>query len=241
MLVSVRSVREASAALKGGACLIDIKEPLRGPLGRADDEVIARIVELVAGRRPVSAALGELIAAPALPNVPLSYVKWGLAGCHGRLNWRRALTDIITRQGTQRPRVVIAGYADWELAGAPPLAEVESFARHMAGGRWPGLVFLVDTFGKQRDPATGHRAKLLDWLSVNDARALCRRCHRHGLKVALAGSLGAEHIGQLRSAAPDWFAVRGAVCGRGERVNAVEEARVRQLSRLLSSPISRQP
>ena len=44
LLVSVRSVEEAEAALAGGADLIDVKEPTRGSLGRADDAVIAAIL-----------------------------------------------------------------------------------------------------------------------------------------------------------------------------------------------------
>src|SRR5947209_8028398 len=43
LLVSVRSAAEARAALDGGAALIDIKEPARGPLGRADDGVMAEV------------------------------------------------------------------------------------------------------------------------------------------------------------------------------------------------------
>ena len=39
LLVSVRSAEEARAALAGGATVIDIKEPDRGPLGRAEPEV----------------------------------------------------------------------------------------------------------------------------------------------------------------------------------------------------------
>ena len=61
LLVSVRSVAEAEIALAGGAAIIDVKEPSRGALGRADDTIIADIVRSVAGRAPVSAALGELI------------------------------------------------------------------------------------------------------------------------------------------------------------------------------------
>ena len=34
LLVSVRSAAEAATALAGGADLIDVKEPSRGPLGR---------------------------------------------------------------------------------------------------------------------------------------------------------------------------------------------------------------
>src|SRR5262245_59925297 len=82
LLVSVRSAAEAEAALAGGASLIDVKEPGRGSLGRPDNEIVAAVLRCVAGRRPVSAALGELMDRPALFQLPgLSYAKWGLAGC----------------------------------------------------------------------------------------------------------------------------------------------------------------
>ncbi|MGI9178650.1 MAG: (5-formylfuran-3-yl)methyl phosphate synthase, partial [Pirellulales bacterium] len=38
LLVSVRSVEEAIEAVEGTAAIVDIKEPSRGPLGRADAE-----------------------------------------------------------------------------------------------------------------------------------------------------------------------------------------------------------
>ena len=60
LLVSVRDAAEARTAVEGGADLIDIKEPARGPLGAADVDVVEQIIAEVAGRRPVSAALGEL-------------------------------------------------------------------------------------------------------------------------------------------------------------------------------------
>src|ERR1700678_3944537 len=86
LLVSVRAVEEAAAALAGGADLIDVKEPNRGSLGRADDAVIAAVVAIVAGRRPVSAAMGELRdRGPPFPGPELAYQKWGLSGCGGRL------------------------------------------------------------------------------------------------------------------------------------------------------------
>src|SRR5688500_12679056 len=92
LLVSVRSVAEALAALEGGAALIDIKEPARGSLGRADAGVIAAVVAAVKRLRPVSAALGEWVdGIGAMPNADLTYVKWGLAGCRGRTDWRAAL------------------------------------------------------------------------------------------------------------------------------------------------------
>ena len=60
LLVSVRSLEEAKAAFESGAALIDVKEPAHGSLGHANSGVIEEIVAYVAGRRPVSAAMGEL-------------------------------------------------------------------------------------------------------------------------------------------------------------------------------------
>src|SRR5216683_1627996 len=91
LLVSVRSVDEAEAALNGGAALIDVKEPSRGSLGRADDETLAGVLRCVAGRGPVSAALGELVEGSGLPAVKgLRFTKWGLSGCSD-VPWRREL------------------------------------------------------------------------------------------------------------------------------------------------------
>ena len=40
LLVSVRNGQEAEAALAGGAHVIDVKEPARGSLGRADETTL---------------------------------------------------------------------------------------------------------------------------------------------------------------------------------------------------------
>jgi uncharacterized protein (UPF0264 family) len=61
LLVSVRDAAEARAVLDAGAHLIDVKEPRRGSLGAADGRQVADVLNTVAGRVPVSAAMGELI------------------------------------------------------------------------------------------------------------------------------------------------------------------------------------
>jgi uncharacterized protein (UPF0264 family) len=47
LLVSVRNAEEARAALRGGADVIDVKEPDNGPLGMAGAEAIAAVVDVV--------------------------------------------------------------------------------------------------------------------------------------------------------------------------------------------------
>src|SRR5581483_9677908 len=59
LLVSVADAADATAAIDGGADIIDAKDPSRGPLGPVAPDALAAIVARVAGRRPVSAALDE--------------------------------------------------------------------------------------------------------------------------------------------------------------------------------------
>ncbi len=234
LLVSVRSAAEAEAALEGGAHLIDVKEPLHGALGRAADITIAEVVAAVAGRRPVSAAMGELAGtAEAAPYAGpgLAYAKWGLFGMAARKDWRRQLADAVRRLAEVSPacRFVTVAYADWQWAGAPSVEDVAALACDLPGG-----VLLLDTFQKAPQPTTGVAPTLLDLLPLGRVVELCGQCRAAGARVALAGSLGAPQIAELKAARPDWFAVRGAVCDGGRREAAVSAAKVRELVRLLT-------
>jgi uncharacterized protein (UPF0264 family) len=186
----------------------------------------------VAGRRPVSAALGELDdPADALPHPGpgLAYVKWGLSGLGGTTDWRERWRDACRRVAAADPacRVVAVAYADWRQAAAPSVEEVAVLARER-----PGSVLLVDTFRKA--PQAGERAvpTLPALLPVGELVRLCRLCRAARVRVALAGSLGPAQIEALRPALPDWFAVRGAACDGG-REASVSAARVRELVSLL--------
>lgn len=223
LLVSVRNVTEAQAAMNGGADLIDVKEPTRGPLGRADDEVIAAVIEAVAGRRPVSAAMGELAGRIFNPSdsdglrirPALGFVKWGLAGCGDTPDWRnhwRAARDQLPIES----QAVAVAYADWQRADAPPPHTIADFAMTELAG-----AFLIDTAVK--DGST-----LLDWLPLPEIAELVRQCQSADVSVALAGSLGRCEIEKLLPLVPDWFAVRGAACDGG-RTGRVSSDRVAEL------------
>jgi uncharacterized protein (UPF0264 family) len=234
LLVSVRSASEAESALTGGAALIDVKEPSRGPLGRADDAVIADVARAVAGRAPVSVALGELIERPgaALPSSlgSAAYVKCGLAGCAGEetSSWPDALAALAYAVWTANPRcrVAVVAYSDWRRARAPTPDAVWAFV-----GRRPGWGFVLDTWGK--DGLT-----LLDWVSRVEIDHFCRACRDAGVTIALAGSLTRSLIQTLRPTAPDWFAVRGAACAGLQRTAAVDVEKVRGLVEVLTDSSS---
>lgn len=234
LLVSIRSADEVEPALAGGADLIDVKEPQRGSLGRADDATLAQIVQAVAGRRPISAVLGELHQAVGRSFPPgvaqLAYVKCGLSGSRGNdLAWRMEMSAVVEGLGRVggECRFVAVAYADWERAGAPT---PEAVAEHVCRGSFGAL--LLDTWHK--DGTT-----LLDYLDVDRIGRLVRQCRAAGVPIALAGSLGKSQIQTLLPTAPDWFAVRGAVCQGARRTAVVDAGRVRELVELLREALRR--
>ena len=119
LLVSVRDADEARLALGGGADLIDVKEPSRGPLGAADAATIERVSTAVAGRVPTSAALGELRDHGPLATLPcgcVDYAKFGLSGCAG--DWTSPLRAALAALPEGVVGVAVC-YADWKAACAP--------------------------------------------------------------------------------------------------------------------------
>ncbi len=60
LLVSVADAADAYAAVDGGADIVDAKDPTRGALGPVSPAALRAIIGAVAGRRPVSAAIGEI-------------------------------------------------------------------------------------------------------------------------------------------------------------------------------------
>jgi uncharacterized protein (UPF0264 family) len=222
LIVSVRDAAEARVALAGGAALLDVKEPSRGSLGRADDLAVAAVLD-AAGWTSVSAAMGEWRdhrgESPHLGR--LTFVKWGLADAPA--DWRERLGAARTQvEAESRCRVVLAAYADHRRANAPPPADVVHQALQE---RYTAVLF--DTCHKDG-------TSLLDWLSAQEVHELAASCRAAGVRVALAGGLGRRQVEHLAGVRPDWFAVRGAACEQGRRDGSLDEGRVRALADLVA-------
>lgn len=229
LLVSVRSSAEATEALAGGAAIIDVKEPLAGPLGAASPGVIGEIAREVGCQRPWTIACGELndgseaiaaridgaVAAVATVAgdvaLPAAF-KVGLAGMAGR-PWRDALVAIRARAPAEIAQVAVA-YADWQRAAAPPPLEVIEAARSIGCG-----ILLIDTFDKDA-------AGLLETAPMPEIAGWVGRARHHGLAVALAGRVTIAEIPAVQSLGPDVVALRSAVCSNG-RVGSVDRHLVR--------------
>jgi uncharacterized protein (UPF0264 family) len=218
LLVSVRSADEALAAWRGGATVIDVKEPDRGPLGRADVSVWSAVRRVLPPAVSVSVALGELID-EGMENLDprhfkgLAYRKIGLAGAGP--DWERDWSALRRALGAG-PTWVAVAYADWERASAPPPDSVLDAA--LRAGDCAGI--LVDTWDKRS--ASPVDASWEPWIA---------RARRGGRFVALAGGLDEAAILRLAPLGPDLFAVRGAACAQGDRLGAIDPARVARLVR----------
>jgi (5-formylfuran-3-yl)methyl phosphate synthase len=231
LLVSVRSAAEALTALEAGADVIDVKEPNRGSLGAADFKTLAEIVQVVEGRSPVTAAMGELVdinaansAAPQTKAIPsgVSLFKIGLAGCAELPNWQARWRDaVVALRGLAEgsaPQPVAVVYADWQAAHAPPPNDVSHAAVEL---HCPAL--LIDTWDKS---AGG----LFDHWPIDDLQAFLNRARSHDLIIVLAGSLLGESFNLAVQLAPHLVAVRTAACDAG-RNGTISAARVRELKR----------
>ena len=228
LLVSVRDAAEAQAALRGGAALIDVKEPLNGSLGSASPEVWRQVRAVVPRHIPCSAALGEL--KDVTPQharqwrtslAGFQFVKLGLAGCGDITNWQAQWQDIL-QELLPETRPVAVVYADWQSACAPPPSEILSAAVESACS-----ALLVDTFDKSRDTLKTH-------FSFPELQHFHNAARAAKLATVLAGSLMPALIRDLLPLAPDFVAVRGAVC-RDSRAGRVDELLVADLVRILLS------
>src|SRR5947199_264751 len=105
LLISVAGPAEARAALRGGADVIDAKDPRRGALGPVPLHRLAAIRAAVAGARPLSAALGDAAseqglagAVAAVVAIGVAFVKIGFAGVPSEARARR-LAGAAPRRG----------------------------------------------------------------------------------------------------------------------------------------------
>lgn len=218
LLVSVASAAEARHALAGGAQIIDVKDPAKGPLGAASPDVLSEVVRTVGKSAPVSVALGDL---PTVPHVAAlaargaasalegaGYVKVGLREVREPADAVALLAAVADAVGP-RTAVIAVAYADGDALDPPALAPAllpELVARAGVSGA------LVDTFVKDGRGLYG-------WLSESELRDLIARTHAAGATFAVAGQL---QPGQLRLVDADIVGVRSAVCRGGDRMAVLD-------------------
>lgn len=216
LLVSVRDPVEALTALEGGADIIDVKEPARGPMGMADLGVIEQVLTAIAGRTPVSVALGELADDPPIEALPVgvTYAKIGLHGAGP--NWRA----LLARQFVRNPRVQPVAVAYVDDPAGPTVDDVRDWCV-----RQRAAALLLDTLHK-------------DGRDLFACTTLSRRQPGALPPLALAGSLNFDAIPAAIELGASVIAVRGAACRDGRRTAPIDAARVRKLASVIAAAAS---
>jgi (5-formylfuran-3-yl)methyl phosphate synthase len=209
LLASVRSAAEAALAVVGGADIIDAKEPAAGALGRVESSVLRAILREVAGRRPVSATIGDLDLSPSVVSAAVEataadgadIVKIGVFP--GALEATWAALQPLARRGL---RLVAVMFAD----RAPNLVELP--ARCAEAGFF-GV--MLDTADKAAGPLSAHLDRKAVAGFVARARSL-------GLASGLAGSLRLGDIPSLVPLGANYLGFRSAltIAGRSSGLDA---------------------
>jgi dihydroneopterin aldolase len=208
MLASVTGPEEAEIAFRAGADIIDLKDPGAGALGAVCPDTIRDTIKAVSGRRPVSAACGDLPMKPdvirrtaeEIASTGVSYVKVGFFPSGKAQACAEALAELAGRT-----KIIGVLFADL----APDFTFLDVFARHGFHGA------MVDTADKSK-------GRLLDHLPPEHIPGFVGRAKANGLICGLAGSLEPPDVPRLLPFSPDFLGFRGALCGQDSRTGKID-------------------
>ncbi len=220
------NIVEARAALAGGADILDVKNPKEGSLGANFPWAIRAVVDLAGGKVPVSATIGDLDYKPGTASLAAlgaavsgaDYIKAGLLGIKTQEEALEMLEGIVKAVKDFDPgkKVVAAGYSDYARVNS-----ISPMLLPAAAAKAGADLVMVDTAIKDGKSTFEFMSEqgLLDFISLG---------HAEGLEVALAGTIGFEHLEMLKRLNPDIIGVRGIVCG-GDRRSAIRAELVEKL------------
>jgi hypothetical protein len=224
LLVSVVNTFEAQEAVRGGADIIDVKNPLEGALGAQPPRVVREISEALPSTCELSACIGDLPNLPGTASLAAlgaavagaDYVKAGLLGVSTMDDAVALLTPIVqtVREYDKGKRVVAAAYADYEAFNSLAPALLPSVA---ATARCYGILVDVRIKGS---------SNLFDHSSEEALRSVVIAAHGLGLKVALAGGLIEKDIARVLALGADIIGVRRAVCSSRNWVDSRLDGRL---------------
>ncbi len=226
LLASVADLEELVLAARGGADILDLKDPTAGALGAWPQERIASAVALARSwpaRPPLSATIGDLPMVPTIVAAQVAetrscgvdYVKVGLFPTDDPGGCLAALAP-EARRGT---RLVAVLFADlWPDARLLPEVARAGFVGAM-----------LDTAGKNAGGLLRHRTPGELTRFIDEARTL-------GLLTGLAGSLTLSDIPVLRRCEPDYLGFRTALCAGGDRRGALDPAALAAVRSAMPAP-----
>ena len=217
LLVSVVDKTEALDSIKGGANIIDVKNPKEGSLGANFPRVIQQVKEYMPKNLELSATIGDLPNLPGTASLAalgaavsgVDYVKVGLFGVKTSKEATTLMTEVVNavKEYDSGLKTIASGYADFRHVGCVSPLELPIVA-HKAEA--DGV--LVDVKNKNG------KENLFSLLTDEQLREFVTQAHNHNLLAALAGSLDSPDIPRVYSLGADIIGVRGAVCTKKDRL-----------------------
>ena len=216
LLISPVDKKEALEAIRGGADIIDVKNPKEGPLGASFPWVIRQIRTITPRKIELSCTLGDVpnlpgtvsLAALGAASLGVNYIKAGLYGLKTKEEAVYLMQNVVksVKDVDSSIKVVATGYADANRVGSVDPMLIPQIAR------------AAECDLAMLDTAVKDGKNLFSCLSADQLSAFVDETHGYGLKAALAGSLKKENLPALCALGVDVIGVRGAVCTGGDRV-----------------------
>jgi uncharacterized protein (UPF0264 family) len=226
LLVSPINTEEAIAALKGGADIIDVKNPKEGSLGANFPWMIKAVKDAIESKKPVSATIGDLnykpgtasLAALGAATAGAEYVKVGLYDIQTVDQALDMLTNIVRAVKDYDPskKVVASGYSDYERINS-----ISPLLLPAIGAKAGVDVVMMDTGIK--DGRT-----TFEFMSEEELTTFVNTANELGLDTAIAGSIKFEDMPAIKRINPGIIGIRGMVCG-GDRNTSIKEELVAKL------------
>ena len=217
LLVSVVDKTEAMESVKGGAHIIDVKNPKEGSLGANFPRVIRQVKGVVPENLELSATIGDLPNLPGTASLAalgaavsgVDYVKVGLFGVKNSEEATTLMAEVVraVKEYDSGLKTIASGYADFRTVGCVNPLELPMIAyKAEADG------VLVDVKIKNG------RDNLFSFLTDEQLREFVTHAHDFNLLTALAGSLDKQDIPRVHNLGSDIIGVRGAVCTKKDRL-----------------------
>ncbi len=217
LLVSVTNKKEALEAIKGGAHIIDVKNPKEGSLGANFPRIIRQVKQVVPSNVEVSATIGDLPNLPGTASLAAlgaavsgaDYVKAGLFGVKKVEEATGLMKEVCraVKDYNATLKVIAAGYADFQEVDCLNPLEL------------PSIAHKIEADGVLIDMKVKSQKNLFDFLSDDALRNFVEQSHKYGLIAALAGGLDKEDVPRLFNLGADVVGIRRAVCIPKNRVN----------------------
>lgn len=234
LLVSVVNKTEAVDSIKGGADILDVKNPKEGSLGANFPRVIREVKEVMLENLELSATIGDLPNLPGTASLAalgaavsgVDYVKVGLFGVKTSEEATALMTEVVraVKDYDSRLKTIASGYADFRYVGCVSPLELPMIARKAGAD---GV--LVDVKIKAA------KSKLFNFLGDEQLKQFVNQAHDYNLLAALAGSLDKQDIQRVHRLSADIIGVRGAVCTKKDRLaGKLESDKVAELAQEIS-------